>query len=96
MEINGRQVEPRINGKTLILYKQTFKRDMLGSLISDGQLDYVVAMEYLYIFEKQDGHEIPARFNDYVDTLDIAEVMACTNELIKGVNDSIKSKKKTK
>lgn len=96
MEINGRVVEPKINGKTLILYKQTFKKDMLGSLVVDGQVDYVGAMEYLYIFEKQEGHDVPARFSDYVDTLDISEVMECLPELVKGVNDSVKSKKKKK
>lgn len=96
MEINGRKVEPRINGKTLILYKQTFKKDMLGSLLNNGQIDYVTVMEYMYIFEKQDGNDVPAKFMDYVDSLDISEVMAVTPDLIAKVNESIKSKKKAK
>lgn len=96
MEINGRKVEPRINGKTLILYKQTFKKDMLGSLLVNGQIDYVVVMEYMYIFEMQDGHDIPTKFMDYVDSLDVSEIMANGPDLVRAVTESIKSKKKTK
>ena len=96
MEFNGTEVEVKITGKTLILYKQAFKEDMLGSLLIDGHIDYVSVMKYLYIFEKQMGHDVPSKFNDYADGLAIGDVMDIAPEIIKAVNESAKSSKKKK
>lgn len=75
MQINGKEVEVKITGKTLILFKQEFKKDMFAA-IRDLNEEITNVFEIVYIVAKQSDPEFPYKnYDEFMDNTNIGDII---------------------
>lgn len=102
MNIKGNEVEVKVTAKTLVLYKQTFKKDLFKTLNNFSENpDYTDLFEIAYILTKQNSN-VNCSYADYLDTfvsdLNLGDVMneETLTEITNAITTSMETTKTVK
>lgn len=100
MQINGKEIELKITGKTLILFKQEFKKDMFAA-IRDLNEEITNVFEIMYILAKQSDAEFQYKnYDEFMENVNIGDILnedamkELTSVLEKSLTPSKEIKKK--
>ena len=102
MEIKGKEVEIKITGKTLLMYKQVFKKDFFNAVSKMAEnVSYTDMFEIVYILYKQaigDGASYSDYENVFMEDLNIGDVLSeeTQSELSEAITKSMTTSKEVK
>ena len=97
MEINGKEIRVRVTGKTLVLFKEEFKKDLFKAMENlSKEQDMVSLFEIVYIIATQDENPRP-NYLEFVDGLALGDVLneGFVEELTEALNKSMNATKIT-
>lgn len=81
MKINEKEYTLRMSGKTLVIYKEEFKKDMLletNRFVSKGLEDMTLLMELAYALIKTTSDDI-GTYMEFVDEINPSEFFSVEN-----------------
>lgn len=90
MQLNGKEVELRITGKTLLVYKESFKKNLMNVMrtIVNGTYDALDIYEIVYAILKSNGEMSGTSFDSFVEQTNPSSVIGekAFSEILNAVN----------